>query len=217
MRKKITGKQSNLISREICSQCKVIPVLSITEIDDAVPLARALVEGGLSVLEVTLRTPNALEAIRQISYLKGVIVGVGTLLSRQDVENATKVGAKFGVSPGITEELVIACEDNGLPLLGGVSSVSDIMKMLDKGYDLLKFFPAETSGGVAALQAINGPLPQVSFCPTGGISVINAREYLTLKNVICVGGSWMATPQMIQNKDWSKITDQAHFAASLGK
>ena len=216
MRKRLTALQSSEIAHEICLKSKVIPVLSVTEIEDAIPLAGALIEGGLNVLEVTLRTPNALTVVKEMSKVQNSIVGVGTLLNRQDVENAVEVGAKFGVSPGITDDLIAACEENGLPLLGGVSSVSEIMKMIDLGYSLLKFFPAEVSGGTLALRAIRAPLPEVSFCPTGGISANNADEYLALENVICVGGSWMATPNMIRDKKWHEIMNQANLASQLG-
>lgn len=216
MGRKLTAFQSSEISKEIFSAVRLVPVLSIAEIDNAIPLARALAEGGLKVLEVTLRTPNALAAVKKMSQVENVIVGVGTLLNRAHVESAIEIGAKFGVSPGITDELVDACEENGLPLLAGVSSASGIMRMLDRGYDFLKFFPAEASGGIRTLRAFEGPLPQVSFCPTGGISITNVEKYLELKNVVCVGGSWMATPAMIKKKQWEKITQQAEAAARLG-
>ena len=140
---KLTGHQASQVPLEICTQIRVIPVLSVTEIEDASPLAEALIEGGLNVFEVTLRTPKAFGVIKEMSKVKGSIVGVGTLRCRQDVEMAIEVGAKFGVSPGVTDDLVLACEEFGLPLIGGVSSVSEIMKMLSRGYTFLKFFPAE--------------------------------------------------------------------------
>ena len=217
MRKRLTALQSSEIIREILSQAKVIPVLTVTDSADAVPLARSLTDGGLNVLEVTLRTKNALHVIEEMSKLKQAVVGVGTLLNRRDVENAVKVGAKFGVSPGLTDDLIVACEENGLPLLGGVASVSEAMKVYDRGYDSMKFFPAESLGGVLTLKAIEAPLPQVAFCPTGGISLENAENYLAQKNVACIGGSWMATPDMIRNKKWSEIAHEATIAATLGK
>ena len=216
MSKDFKAQKSNEILMEICLQTRVIPVLSVFEVADSIPLAQALVEGGLNVLEVTLRTPNALKVIEEMSSVKGSIVGVGTLLNKRDVENAMAVGARFGVSPGITDDLLTACEENGLPLLGGVSSISEIMKMLDRGYRVLKFFPAEVSGGAKALKAIGGPIPQALFCPTGGVSSDNLGDYLALENVICVGGSWMATPDMICNKKWSDIFDQANYISKLG-
>ena len=216
MTKRLNASQSTEFTRGICSRSKVIPVLSVFNIEDAIPLARALMEGGVNVVEVTLRTENALQVIEKMSKVENLVVGVGTLLNRQDVENAVKAGAEFGVSPGVTDDLVLACEEEGLPLLGGVSSVSEVMKMFNRGYDFMKFFPAEVSGGVLALKAIGGPLPQVSFCPTGGISRKNADNYLVLENVICVGGSWIATPDMIQKKDWAEIKNQANIATNLG-
>ncbi len=216
MGKRLTAKKSTEISLEICSLTPVIPVLSVFEVEDAIPLAKALVQGGLNVIEVTLRTPNALKVVEEMSKVKDAIVGVGTLLNKQDVENATKVGAQFGVSPGITEDLLEACEANGLPLLGGVCSISEIMKMLDRGYRLFKFFPAEASGGADALKAIGAPIPHALFCPTGGISPKNIKDYMALDNVVCVGGSWMATPEMIRNKKWAEIFNQANYVAKLG-
>ena len=216
MGKRLTAKQSTEIARNIFDKSRVVPVLSVTEVDDAIPLAKALTNGGLNVLEVTLRTQNALKVIQEMSSVKEAVVGVGTIINRQDVKNAVFVGAKFGVSPGITDDLVLACEEYGLPLIGGVSSSSEIMQMLNWGYDFLKFFPAEVSGGISALKAFLGPFPQVSFCPTGGISIDNAEGYLTLKNVICIGGSWIVTPEVIDKKDWSEITRRAKSSAILG-
>ena len=216
MGKSLTAQKSTKISIEIFSESRVIPVLSVFDVQDSIPLATALVEGGLNVIEVTLRTPNALKVIEKMSEVKDSIVGVGTLLNKKDVENAVEVGAKFGVSPGITDDLLDACEENGLPLVGGVSSISEIMKMLERGYRLVKFFPAEMLGGAKALKAIGGPIPQALFCPTGGVSSENISEYLALENVICVGGSWMATSELIRNKKWSEIFDQANHISKLG-
>ena len=216
MGKRLTAQKSTEISLEICSLTPVIPVLSVFEVEDAIPLGKALVDGGLNVIEVTLRTANALKVIEEMSKVNDSIVGVGTLLSKQDVENAARVGAKFGVSPGITEGLVDACEENGLPLLGGVSSTSEIMKMLDRGYRLFKFFPAEASGGANALKAIGAPIPHALFCPTGGVSLENINDYMALENVVCVGGSWIATPEMIRYKKWSEIFNQANYVSKLG-
>ena len=216
MGKRLTALQSSEIMREILSQSKVIPVLTVTDSADAIPLARSLIDGGWNVLEVTLRTKNAFHVIEEMSKLKQVVVGVGTLLNRGDVEKAVKVGAKFGVSPGVTDDLMMACEENGLPLLGGVASVSEAMKIYDRGYDSMKFFPAEALGGVLTLKAIGAPLPQVAFCPTGGISMANAKHYLAQENVVCIGGSWMATPDMIRNKKWSEIAHEATIASTLG-
>ncbi len=216
MGKRLTAKQSTEIARNIFDKSPVVPVLSVTKVDDAIPLAKALTNGGLNVLEVTLRTKNALTVIQEMSSVKEAVVGVGTIINRQDVKNAVSAGAKFGVSPGITDDLVLACEEYGLPLIGGVSSGSEIMQMLNRGYNFLKFFPAEVAGGISALKALLGPFPQVSFCPTGGISMDNAEAYLNLKNVICVGGSWIATSDMIDKKDWFEITRRAKSSATLG-
>ncbi len=216
MCKGLTAQKSTEVIRKICSKSPVIPVLTVDEIQDAIPLATALIDGGLTILEVTLRTPNALRIVEEISQMDQAIVGVGTLIDQKDVENAVKVGAKFGVSPGVTDHLVDACQDNGIPLLGGVSTACEVMRMLDRGYEIMKFFPADVAGGMLALKALQGPFPQVSFCPTGGISGNNAEEYLALKNVLCVGGSWVATPGMISNKNWYEITKRAKHAAMLG-
>ena len=215
MDKSITPTESSKKAREICLVSKIIPVLSIQNIEDAIPLGEALIEGNLPVLEVTLRTPNALEIIKKMSTIKNAIVGVGTLINFQDVQGAVDVGARFGVSPGITNELITACEKLGLPLIGGVSSVSEAMKMLSWGYDVMKFFPAEVSGGIAALKAIGAPLPQISFCPTGGISLDNVANYLSQPNVICVGGSWIATPNLIKQKNWAQIYKLASEASKV--
>ena len=217
MEKNVKADQFMKILHETFSRSKVVPVLITNEIEDAIPLAEALISGGLSVLEVTLRTPNALKIIKEMSKVRHAVVGAGTLLNRNDVENAIHVGAKFGVSPGTTDDLVEACQENGLPLLAGVSSVSEVMKMVEKGYNLLKFFPADAAGGISTLKAFNGPLPHVSFCPTGGVTLENFTDYLALNNVSCVGGSWVATPDMIQQKAWDEITKQADFASRVGR
>ena len=171
--------------------------------------------GGLPVLEVTLRTPAALEAIRAMADVPGGHVGAGTLISPADVRAAKAAGATFGVSPGATDELLDACEDEGLPLLAGAATASEAMRLLARGYDMLKFFPAEASGGAAALKALGGPLPQISFCPTGGVSPENAGEYLRLSTVPCVGGSWIAPAGMVASGDWAAIEARAREAAGL--
>jgi 2-dehydro-3-deoxyphosphogluconate aldolase/(4S)-4-hydroxy-2-oxoglutarate aldolase len=178
-------------ARQICALAPIVPVIVVKDIAHAEPLARALVAGGLPALEVTLRTPCALDAIRAMAEVEGGTVGAGTLLTPADVKAAKAAGAKFGVSPGLTERLVRACEDEGLPLLPGTVTASEVMQALEWGYDVLKFFPAATSGGAPAIKALGGPLPQVSFCPTGGISLANATDYLRLPNVLCAGGSWV--------------------------
>jgi 2-dehydro-3-deoxyphosphogluconate aldolase/(4S)-4-hydroxy-2-oxoglutarate aldolase len=169
----------------------------------------------LPVLEVTLRTPAALEAIRRMADVPGGVVGAGTLLTPADVRAAKAAGATFGVSPGVTDLLVAACEAEGLPLLGGVATVTEAMRLLERGYDAAKFFPAEPNGGVPALKAFAGPLPQMAFCPTGGVSPGNAASYLALPNVLCVGGSWVADPKLVRAGRWDEIEALARAARGL--
>ncbi|SDW14920.1 2-keto-3-deoxy-phosphogluconate aldolase [Ruegeria halocynthiae] len=202
-------------TREICALAPIVPVLVVDDASQARPLAEALVAGGLPALEVTLRTPAALDAIRAMAEVPGGVVGAGTLVTPEDVRAAKAAGAQFGVSPGATDALIAACEAENLPLLPGAATASEAMALLEKGYDMLKFFPAEASGGAPALKAIGAPLPQITFCPTGGVSPTNARDYLSLSNVICAGGSWVAPKQMVQNGDWSGIETLAREAASL--
>jgi 2-dehydro-3-deoxyphosphogluconate aldolase / (4S)-4-hydroxy-2-oxoglutarate aldolase len=202
-------------AREICALAPVIPVLVVDDADHARPLAEALVAGGLPALEVTLRTPAALDVIRAMAEVQGGVVGAGTLLTPQDVRNAKAAGALFGVSPGITDALVAACEEEELPLLGGIATVGEAMRMLERGYDVAKFFPAEANGGAKALKAFSGPLPQMNFCPTGGVTPQNATDYLALPNVLCVGGSWIATGELMRGGDWSGIEERARVAAGL--
>jgi 2-dehydro-3-deoxyphosphogluconate aldolase/(4S)-4-hydroxy-2-oxoglutarate aldolase len=193
----------------------VIPVIVVEDAETAAPLAAALVAGGLPVREGTRRTPAALEAIRRMAAVPGGVVGAGTLLTPADVKAAKAAGATFGVSPGITDALVAACEAEGLPLLGGVATVGEAMRMLERGYDAAKFFPAEPNGGVPALKAFAGPLPQMGFCPTGGVSVGNAPAYLALPNVLCVGGSWVADPKLVRAGRWDEIEALARAASQL--
>lgn len=207
--------QQSAAARQICALAPIVPVIVVKDIAHAEPLARALVAGGLPALEVTLRTPCALDAIRAMSEVEGGTVGAGTLLTPADVKAAKAAGAKFGVSPGLTERLVRACEDEGLPLLPGTVTASEVMQALEWGYDVLKFFPAATSGGAPAIKALGGPLPQVSFCPTGGISLANATDYLSLPNVLCAGGSWVAPDAKVQSGDWAGIETLAREAAAL--
>jgi 2-dehydro-3-deoxyphosphogluconate aldolase/(4S)-4-hydroxy-2-oxoglutarate aldolase len=195
----------------------VIPVLVVHDVAHAVPLAEALVKGGLPVLEVTLRTPAALDAIRAMAGVTGGVVGAGTLLTPEDVKAAKEAGALFGVSPGVTDAIVDACEAEDLPLLGGVATVSEAMRMLERGYEVCKFFPAEANGGAAALKAFAGPLPQVSFCPTGGVTAKNAPDYLKLPNVLCVGGSWVAEASLLRDGRWDEVTRLAADASKLGR
>jgi len=195
----------------------VVPVLVIDDPARAADLARALVAGGLPALEVTLRTPGALEAIRAMAAVEGGVVGAGTLLTPADVKAAKAAGARFGVSPGATDRLLEACEHEGLPLLPGAATASEVMRLFERGYSAMKFFPAEVAGGAAALKAIGAPIPQVRFCPTGGVSLKNAADYLSLPNVMCVGGSWVAPKDKVAAGDWAGIEALAREAAALAR
>ncbi|SFR50558.1 bifunctional 4-hydroxy-2-oxoglutarate aldolase/2-dehydro-3-deoxy-phosphogluconate aldolase [Litoreibacter janthinus] len=211
----MTPLQASQLAREICELAPIVPVLVVDDAAHAEPLAQALVAGGLPALEVTLRTPAALEVIAEMAKVEGGVVGAGTLLTPADVHAAIDAGAKFGVSPGATDRLLDACEEAGLPLLPGVATASEAMRLLERGYTMLKFFPAEASGGAPALKAIGAPIPQVSFCPTGGVSPSNAKDYLSLPNVICAGGSWVAPSDKVRAGDWDAITKLAKDAAAL--
>ena len=211
----ITAKGAAVRAREICELAPIVPVLVVEDVAHARPLAEALVAGGLPALEVTLRTPVALDVIAAMAEVPGGIVGAGTLVTPEDVADAKAAGAQFGVSPGSTDALLSACEAEALPVLPGAATASEAMALFARGYDMLKFFPAETSGGAPALKAIGAPLPQIAFCPTGGVSPANAHSYLSLPNVICAGGSWVAPKDMVQAGDWSGIEALARAAAAL--
>jgi 2-dehydro-3-deoxyphosphogluconate aldolase/(4S)-4-hydroxy-2-oxoglutarate aldolase len=211
----VTPTDASAFALELCRTAPVIPVLVIDDLAQARPLAEALVAGGLPVLEVTLRTPVALEAIAAMAAVEGGIVGAGTVLSSADVVAAKSAGARFAVSPGATDRLLSACEAEALPLLPGAATATEAMRLLERGYSTQKFFPAETSGGAPALKALSGPLPQITFCPTGGIDLMRARDYLALPNCVCVGGSWVAPKAMLQAGDWAGITALAREAAGL--
>ncbi len=213
----MTPQDASKRAREICALAPIIPVLVVNDVSHAKPLASALVAGGLPALEVTLRTPAALEVIREMSKVPGGIVGAGTLITPEDVRAAKAAGATFGVSPGATDALLAACEAEDLPLLAGAATASEAMWLLERGYDMLKFFPAEASGGAPALKAIGGPLPQISFCPTGGVSPENASTYLSLPNVICAGGSWVAPVALIEQGSWAEIEELARDASMLSR
>lgn len=202
-------------AEEVCRLAPVIPVLVIDDLAAARPLAEALIAGGLPALEVTLRTPVALEAIEEMASVPGGVVGAGTLLTPADVRAAKAAGALFGVSPGATDRLLKACEDAELPLLPGAATATEAMRLLERGYTVQKFFPAEASGGVPALKSIGAPLPQIRFCPTGGVSLANAPDYLSLPNTLCVGGSWVAPAGLVKAGDWDGITALAREAAAL--
>lgn len=200
---------------EIMRSASVIPVIAIDDPDHAVPLARALVAGGIRVLEVTLRTEHGLGAIRAMSEVEGAIVGVGTLTSPEEFAASRDAGAVFGVSPGLTPALIAAAKSSGLALLPGVMTPSEVMAAREAGFKQLKLFPAVPAGGVGMLNAIGGPLPDVTFCPTGGISIDTAPAFLACKNVACVGGSWLTPKDAIQAGDWGRITELARAAAAL--
>ncbi|MCD1620075.1 bifunctional 4-hydroxy-2-oxoglutarate aldolase/2-dehydro-3-deoxy-phosphogluconate aldolase [Salipiger marinus] len=213
----MTPADASRSNEALCRMAPVIPVLVIEDVSYARPLAEALVKGGLPVLEVTLRTPAALDVIREMASVEGGVVGAGTLLTPEDVSAAIAAGARFGVSPGATDRLLDACEAQDLPLLAGAATATESMALLERGYTVQKFFPAEANGGVPALKAIGAPIPQVRYCPTGGVSMKNARDYLGLKNVLCVGGSWVAPADMMAAGDWAGITALAAEAAGLAR
>ena len=201
---------------QIMHTAPVIPVITIKKLEHAIPLARALVEGGLSVLESTLRTEFALAAIAAIAKeLPSAIVGAGTIINRSTYEQALAAGAQFIVSPGFTPELLACAAQHRLPFLPGVNTPGEIMQLLEAGINAMKFFPAEAAGGIPMLKAFSGPLPQALFCPTGGISISNAKDYLALPNVACVGGSWMLNKNLVDNQQWQEITTLARAAAGL--
>ncbi len=204
-------------TRALCSLAPVIPVIVIKNAERAAGLARALVSGGLPVLEITLRSDAALDAIRAMSGVSGGHVGAGTVLTPDDAKRAKDAGASFAVSPGLTDRLIAACEELELPLLPGTATASEVMRAADAGYDMVKFFPAESSGGAPALKSLAGPLPKIRFCPTGGITLGNAADYLALPNVVCVGGSWIATDADVNAENWGAIQERAHAAARLSR
>jgi 2-dehydro-3-deoxyphosphogluconate aldolase/(4S)-4-hydroxy-2-oxoglutarate aldolase len=210
----MTPQEASELNEALCRRAPVIPVLVIDDAGQAEGLAQALVKGGLPALEVTLRTPAALDAIREMAKVAGGVVGAGTLLTPRDVENAKAAGAQFGVAPGATDRLLDACEANDLPLLPGAATASEAMRLLERGYTVQKFFPAEANGGAAALKAIGAPIPQVRFCPTGGVSLSNAPDYLKLSNTLCVGGSWVAPADAVASGDWDRIEALAAEAVS---
>ncbi len=211
----ITPTQASTKAREICLMAPIVPVLVVDDVSKAHGLATALVAGGLPALEVTLRTDCALEVISEMAKVKGGVVGAGTLLTPKDVEAAKAAGALFGVSPGATDRILDACEANDLPLLPGVATSSEVMRLLERGYTVQKFFPAEANGGAPALKSIGAPIPQVKFCPTGGVSLKNANDYLKLDNTLCAGGSWVAPKDKVLTEDWTAIEVLAREAAAL--
>ncbi len=205
-----------LTALSIMQDSPVIPVIVLREVDHAVSMAKALVAGGIRVLEVTLRTPQGLPSIEAIAKaVPGAIVGAGTVRSAADAKAAAAAGARFAVSPGYTHNVGQACRDLNLPLLPGVATSSEIMQAQEDGFHELKFFPALQAGGLNMLKAWQGPFGEVRFCPTGGITPINAPEFLALKNVVCVGGSWLVPTDTLERGDWEHITMLAREAAAL--
>jgi 2-dehydro-3-deoxyphosphogluconate aldolase/(4S)-4-hydroxy-2-oxoglutarate aldolase len=200
----------------IMTAAPVIPVIVVERLDDALPLARALVAGGLPVLEVTLRTPVAIDAMRAMAAVDGAIVGAGTVLDAAQYDAAIAAGAQFVVSPGLTDSLAKAAAARSVPLLPGTATASEVMRAREAGLRRLKFFPAESSGGVASLKGFASVFPDLRFCPTGGITAASAPSYLALPNVACVGGSWPMPSDAIASKDWSRIERLAREAAALG-
>lgn len=208
--------QPTLTALDVMRDAPVIPVIVLHDVRHAVPMARALVAGGIRMLEVTLRTPQALECMRAIAAeVPDAVVGAGTVRTSADAVAAARAGARFAVSPGFTPAVGRACRDAGLPLLPGVATGSEIMTAQEEGFSALKFFPAVQAGGTAMLKAWQGPFGDVAFCPTGGIQPANAAEFLALKNVACVGGSWLVPADALEQGDWSRITRLAREASAL--
>jgi 2-dehydro-3-deoxyphosphogluconate aldolase/(4S)-4-hydroxy-2-oxoglutarate aldolase len=212
----MTAKQQKFA--ELLRSACVIPVLTIERLEDAVPLAKALVAGGVRVLEVTLRTPVAIEAAKAImSEVSDAIVGIGTILNADDLERAQALGAQFGISPGATPDLLRAAAASGLPFAPGIATASELMQALAHGFDLVKFFPAEQSGSIRALRALAGPFPDVRFCPTGGVGEANAAAWLAEPNVVAVGGSWLCPAADIRAGNWAGISAICELAMKLLK
>jgi 2-dehydro-3-deoxyphosphogluconate aldolase/(4S)-4-hydroxy-2-oxoglutarate aldolase len=212
----VTTRQNGLEAMLLAAP--VVAVVVIDQLEHAVPLAQALVAGGIRAIEITLRTPVALDAIRAIADgVNGAIAGAGTVLGPDDLRAAERAGAKFAVSPGATGHLLDAVEKSALPFLPGVATASEALALRERGYRLQKFFPAEPAGGVDYLRALGGPLPDIGFCPTGGVRATNAAQYLALPNVICVGGSWLSPADLLQAADWQAITVLARAAGALSR
>lgn len=202
-----------MTAEEVLKQGPVVPVIVIKKLEQAVPLAKALLKGGINVLEVTLRTECAMEAIRLIAEeVPEAIVGAGTVINAKQLAEVTQAGAQFAISPGLTDELLMAASQGSIPLIPGISTVSELMVGMNYGLKEFKFFPAEANGGVKALKAIAGPFSQVRFCPTGGISLANYRDYLALESVLCIGGSWLVPEDALESGNYEKITELAQQA-----
>jgi 2-dehydro-3-deoxyphosphogluconate aldolase/(4S)-4-hydroxy-2-oxoglutarate aldolase len=211
----MANERGKLSPLEILHTGPVVPVVVLRNADHAVPLAKALLAGGIRVLEITLRSgAAALDGIRRISTeVPEIIIGAGTVLTSDDLRSVAQAGGQFAISPGLTPSLFAAAHDGPIPLIPGIATASELMLALERGFTELKFFPAEAAGGVPMLKALHGPFPRVTFCPTGGISQENCKEYLMLANVACVGGSWLAPPELIEKENWDAITELAAKAA----
>jgi len=207
------SKNWQIMPKDLFAMGPIVPVLVINKVEEALPIAEALLAADVKVLEVTLRTPAALDVISTIAKeLPEAIIGSGTVTNRQQLQQSYDAGAKFAISPGLTKDLLQAGNEGNIALIPGISSISELMDGADYGYDHLKFFPAEASGGVKAIQSIGGPFPDIRFCPTGGINLNNIRDYLALSNVQCCGGSWLVSNNIVENKNWSEITKLANQA-----
>ncbi|MEW6993662.1 bifunctional 4-hydroxy-2-oxoglutarate aldolase/2-dehydro-3-deoxy-phosphogluconate aldolase [Colwelliaceae bacterium MEBiC 14330] len=207
------SKNWQIMPKDVFEMGPIVPVLVINKVEEALPIAEALLTADIKVLEVTLRTPAALDVISTIAKeLPEAIIGSGTVTNRQQLQQSYDAGAKFAISPGLTKDLLQAGNEGNIALIPGISSISELMDGADYGYDHLKFFPAEASGGVKAIKSIGGPFPDIRFCPTGGINLNNVRDYLAQPNVVCCGGSWLVSSDIVENKNWSEITKLANQA-----
>jgi 2-dehydro-3-deoxyphosphogluconate aldolase/(4S)-4-hydroxy-2-oxoglutarate aldolase len=207
-----------LTALEVMQDAPVIPVIVLNDVAHAVPMAKALLAGGIRMLEITLRTPVALDCMRAIAKeVPEAVIGAGTIRNAENARAAAAAGARFGVSPGYTKEVGAACREVGLSLLPGVATSSEIMLAQEEGFTQLKFFPAMQAGGVALLKAWSGPFTDIQFCPTGGVSLENAPQLLALPNVVCVGGSWLTPANLMANGEWDKITQMAKEACALSR
>jgi 2-dehydro-3-deoxyphosphogluconate aldolase/(4S)-4-hydroxy-2-oxoglutarate aldolase len=212
------SKNWQIMPKDIFAAGPIVPVLVINKVEEALPIAEALLAANVKVLEVTLRTPAALDVISIIAKeLPEAIIGSGTVTNRQQLQQSYDAGAKFAISPGLTKDLLQAGNEGNIALIPGISSISELMDGADYGYDHLKFFPAEASGGVNAIKSIGGPFPDIRFCPTGGINLKNVRDYLALPNVVCCGGSWLVSSDIVRDKNWSQITNLANQALNYVK
>ncbi|MFE9745820.1 bifunctional 4-hydroxy-2-oxoglutarate aldolase/2-dehydro-3-deoxy-phosphogluconate aldolase [Actinosynnema sp. NPDC091369] len=212
----MTNAPAHATAADLLALSPVIPVVVVDDAEHAVPLAEALLRGGVRVIELTLRTPAALAAIERVAAeVPGIVIGAGTVTAPEHAEQAAKAGAAFLVTPGSTDRVLDAAEDTGLPFLPGAATVSEAMRLAERGLTSLKFFPAEAAGGVDYLKSIGGPLPGLRFCPTGGITPATAPNYLALPNVGCVGGSWLAPKDALASGDWARVEELARAASAL--